>query len=362
MEETGEIQKNSSENKKDLIHVEIHVDHFKAKLNQLKIVDLKLQNKLKKLYKIHNQFSLLLNRGIEKKYNFTQKSKETIQRKIALPPLPHIQNDSISNLLSTLHGASPNKLKMYIRENGILKNLIFGESSVFNDQLLDALTRAPPDIQISFIEVIIEEISKCASIYSKFVHSFSKFIKDNDLISRFTDSKVSNENFYQPYKKMLKELAEILFSEKCTFVFYSDMNDNLFYPINNFFYAISIDNSLSGILFKSNTPQRFESPNNHSLFDVTTEQFVFDENKSILSVPIQLNESSNMIGIIVFSRQNRYSSADEVTIQKAALYLAPIFNLFRVFFISMTPNQYPQLFRSIASIRRSDNFLKTLQR
>lgn len=331
------------------------VDFFKLKLESLIKADLRMQKKLKKLHRLQYQLSLLLNKNIDGKYGILPDNSNT--PKSIITPLPPIEKGVLSDLLRILHSISPIELRKYISQSGIVEQLIFGDSSIFNSRLLESLVRTPPDIQVSFIVSILEQIRSCSDFYNKLISTISQFSLEGSLKNQLVSPNSNLSLFLKFYSKSLNHIANICKADECKIIFYSNTNDILLFPTQELTYIISSNDSLSGILIKQSSPSRIEYPRQEKSFEATTEGQLFNSDDPILSVPIKVDKDSTIGLIILIRHSTKFSITDELISTKVSKYLSPILQHFRSVFVQINPSQYSQLFQCIASLRSNEQSL-----
>lgn len=329
------------------------VDYFKSTLDSLIKADNRMQKKLKQSHRLQRQLSLFINKNIDSKYGLSLQDNSSSAKSL-VHPLPPIEKGVLSDLLRVLHSLSPTDLKKFVNQSGIIEQLIFADSSIFNSRLLENLVRTPPDIQISFIVSIIDQIRQCSKFFHKLTSKISEFALENSFRRLLIDSNSNLELFFNFYEKSLGKIAKICKSDECKIVFYSDESQKLIFPTKELTYIISVDDSLSGSLIQKNKPIRIEFPRQEKLFEATTEGKLFSEDDPILSVPIKVGQSLT-IGILIFIRHSsKFSVTDELISTKISQYLRPILQLFRSIFTQINASQYSQLFQCTASIRSKE--------
>ncbi|OHS95734.1 hypothetical protein TRFO_10388 [Tritrichomonas foetus] len=325
------------------------VDYYKKKLDSLLRKDAKLQNRLKKLHHLQHQLSLLINKNLEGKYG-SAPNENPNPPKAVIPPLPPIQKGSLSEMLRTLHSVSPNELKRHISKSGIIEQLIFGDSSIFNSQLLSSVMRTPPDIQISFIEGIVDQLRECNKFYHKLIPMLSHFVLEGYLRTQLQSPNTRPSLFFSFYNKSLKSIADICGSETCQILYTTNEGQNIIYPTEKFTYIIAVEDSLSGVLLQNLKPTRIESPIQEKSFEVISEGCLFDNNHPILSIPINVGQRSTS-GLVILSKPSNFSFTEEVVSKIVVEYLTPIFSLFRSIFLHVSPSHFTHLMQTIANLR-----------
>lgn len=331
------------------------VDFFKLKLDHLIKSDARIQKKLKQLHSLQRQLSFLINKSIDGKYGIPNDNLNT--PKAIIPPLPPIEKGSLSDLLRIIHVSSPVEIHKYVVKSGIVEQLIFGDTSIFNSQLLESIVHTPPDVQVSFIVSVLDQIKTCSQLYYRLLSMLSQFSLNESLRNQLINTNANPQLFYQFYENVLKQFAEISKSDECKIVYTMDENQKLIFPTQDFSYIISVDDSLSGVLIQTNKPSRIEFPYQESSFEATSEKALFSSNDPILSVPF--NDYQNTVSglFILFRHSTKFSVTDEKLSSKITQYLTPILLLFRSVFIQTTPGQYAQLFQCIASLRSNEKSL-----
>lgn len=338
------------------------VEFFKTRLENLIQADKQIRKKIKQMHKLHHQLSLLINKFLNAKYGTIQTDQIPIQKPL-IPPLPPIEQGSLSELLRILHSQTPTEIQMYLSKSLIVEQLIFEDSSIFNDVLLESLMRTPPDIQISFIEGILNRIRQCRQWFFTIIPLLSQYSMEGCLRSQLLSSTAKQNSFFAFYSSVLNNLAEICKSDECKIIYSTNESKKLIYPTETFSHIIYLEDSLTGKLMKECKPQTVESPFQDQSFEVGSEGAVFEKNEPILSIPIFISQCA-VTGLVIFFRQSphKFSHIDEIMASKTIQYLTPILTLFRRIFIRMTPRNYSQLFQSISSLRiNQDNLFHSIK-
>jgi len=324
------------------------IAYYKVKLSQIKEEDAQLRNKITMLNRVFYQISSLSSRAIEIKYVSNAPEIVNIPQKTVLPPLPSIGNKSdISSVVLT---SDPLEVSKFINRNAIIPSLFFQGKFFFDKQFLFSLFHSSPDIQISLLVSIFDEIKRNQTFMNELLPLLSSFSTHNSIKSQMGDPEANISNFFAFYLHILSQIAHITNSKYAKIIYHSKESNSLVYPTKSHIYMIDPNDSLCGYLMKKDSIFLLKDPKKHPSYETINEAAVFDQNSGLMSFSFKSGKISVDYLLILFNDRSP-TLLDEAVLSIVSNYLSPMINVFYTIFMFVAPRHFSSLCESVSSLR-----------
>lgn len=314
----------------------------------------KMRQKIEYLRKVQLQFSMLLNKTVENHYG-PLVIEQPVQ-KPSMPPLPPIHKKSHTELQAFLHQTTPNDVIKYVKSSSLIPRLVFSDTSIFDENMMNSLMRASPDIRVAFFNASFMELQNTGSFIDKLLPLFSSIVESPALTAQLTDPVSHYHEFCEFYNQTLNTLAEILNYEDCKIVFSTQDGHTLLYPTENHNIIIDMDDSLCGVMFAQPT-MTVRNPQSHRKYETISENLIFEKKyENVYSISFNMAMKATA-GIVILYSHSPFSESDESKIRIVIEYLSPILCLFRSLHLQIAPSHYALLSEAISSLRSADSII-----
>lgn len=312
-----------------------------------------LRGKLAYLRKLQVQFSLLTNKTVEAFYGALVAPPPV--QKPTIPPLPPIHRYDQTEVIRAFSTGRPSDIVRFLNESSVVPRLLFSRTSVFDDQLVQALTRAQPDVQVAFFTSIIKEVKRSGSFFEKMRPMIAQFTNDPALVSQIEESDANYLVFFDYYQKCMQNVADLIGCIGCKVVYCAKDEKHMIFPTENFNHVIDIDDSLCGILLKQKMAKT-DSPKHNPAFEIVSEGPVFEEHEYVACAAFRTTKKASA-GLVLLFKTEPFTERDVTHLKLVTKYLSPLLILFRSIFLRIAPAHFSTLSSAIAGLKGADNVI-----
>ncbi|EAY09611.1 hypothetical protein TVAG_056550 [Trichomonas vaginalis G3] len=352
-EEDEELQKIADSNN------EANVEYFKQELLGVQKRINKNREKLAYLRKVYQQFAMLINKTVCDNYG-----PPIVHQKVEKPlslPIPEIDtktSNELIHLLTKMESVSPSDVQKFLNNSSVVEKLIFGNQTIFDDQLQNAILRTSPDIRMAFFSSILTKLLRCNKFLEGLLPILSKLSLNSVLQRQLSDPYADFKDFLTFFEESRRKIGETLGFKDIVILFNTGDGD-LLYQTSDRNNLLQINNTLVGHLLHCEGPIVTSQPLESDKIQRSEERCFFKDDRACLSMRFSFGDNIEDGLVLLFNDQ--FTESDMAIMQIVIQYTTPALHTFGTIFNTLTPSMMSKILLDISSLYEAKDIIKSIE-